>query len=330
MLGQSFARIVEECLYRLDRGENLPDVLADFPAVEEKLKPLLLVAMASRAMDVPFPNESARRKGRNQMLSEMDQMASKNYLHENIGLSRFQNWYQRTLNSLRARNLIQPAPSYRLAVVALMMAFGVGLFAVSASASNLPGGLLGAFSSDVRQALGVFDLGQAAQEGNRPPALIFGGDDLYFGGKGAAKVAFLLDLLTVEKTDPPYAYGAGSQGSAAGEDGLWDEGDQGDEQPPDPADDPVASSLPDQDGDPDQVLPDGIIDNPGITTAPGLDDGQDLILPPGLVDNPGLVIAPGLQDVDDQDTDDEKDKKDKKDKTGDIDDGSGEEDWDGE
>jgi len=310
MLGQSFARIVEECLYRLDRGENLPDVLADFPAVEEKLKPLLLVAMASRAMDVPFPNESARRKGRNQMLSEMDQMASKNYLHENIGLSRFQNWYQRTLNSLRARNLIQPAPSYRLAVVALMMAFGVGLFAVSASASNLPGGLLGAFSSDVRQALGVFDLGQGGQEGNRPPALIFGGDDLYFGGRGAAKVAFLLDLLgegegyTYENENQAYpAESLGENPSLS--DGIEDPGQ------------PI---IPDQQGDED------LNTNSATIYAPGQQDEPATLYAPGQQDGPATDYAPGQvkkdQETDDQETvDDEKEKKDKEDKTDDSEEG---------
>jgi hypothetical protein len=273
--------------------------------------------MASRAMDVPFPNESSRRQGRNQMLAEMDQMAAKDYLHKDIGLSRFQTWYHRTLNSLRARNLVQPAPSYRLAVVALMMAFGVGLFAVSASASNLPGGILGAFSSDIRQALGVFDIGQGAQDRDLPPALIFSGDDLYLGGRGAAKVAFLLDLLTEDTEDRGYAFHTGNQDPgtelSSGED------DPGSELPPDPADDPVTSILPDQDGDPVLVLPDGIAENPGLPTAPGLDDKEDPGLPPGIVDNLGLANAPGLQDedvqnTDDQDTDDEKDKKDKKDK----------------
>jgi len=191
-----------------------------------------------------------------------------------------------------------------------MMAFGVGLFAVSASASNLPGGILGAFSSDIRQALGVFDIGQDAQDRDFPPALIFSGDDLYLGGRGAAKVAFLLDLLTEGNGDPDNTYFAGSQ------DDVYSSGDEdpGSDLPPDPTDEPIASTLPEEDGGTVLVLPDGIADNPGLTTAPGLDDGQDLIVPPGIVDNPGLVIAPGLQDEDDQNTDDEKDKKDKKDK----------------
>lgn len=336
MLGQNFTSIVEVCLTRLDRGENLPDVLADYPAYQDRLKPLLLVAMASRAIDVPLPNDSTRRMGRNQMLAEMDQMGSKGYLHRYVGFTRVQSWIRDLVNTLRAKALVNTVPSYRLAVVALTIAFGIGLFAVSASASNLPGGLLGSFSSDFRQALGVFDIDQTGPERERLPALIFSGDDLQLGGSRAAKVAFLLDLLTTEEE---FGFSLGNQvaaretGPAVG-DGGEDSSDlqddpvastvpdqDGDKLPPDSQDDPVVSTVTDQDGDEVIVLPDGIVDNPGLTIAPGLDDGldddQDVVLPPGIVDNPGLVIAPGLQDEDtaDQDADeDEKDKKDKKDK----------------
>ncbi|MFL7813930.1 MAG: hypothetical protein AB8I40_09680, partial [Anaerolineales bacterium] len=61
MISRDFAAAIEECLQRLDRGENLPDVMANFPHMAEKLEPLLLIAMASRAFPVPVPGQTAQR-----------------------------------------------------------------------------------------------------------------------------------------------------------------------------------------------------------------------------------------------------------------------------
>ena len=99
MLGKRFARIVEECLHRLDRGENLPDVLADFPAEAEQLKPLLLVAMASRSMAFPVPSQTARRFGKSQMLLEMEQVASPGTGTDRTLGNTIRGWGTRLMNS---------------------------------------------------------------------------------------------------------------------------------------------------------------------------------------------------------------------------------------
>jgi len=126
MMGKRFARIVEECLHRLDRGENLPDVLADYPAEAEHLKPLLLVAMASRSMALPVPSQIAQHLGRCQMQAEMDQMGSASDLTGDPFHYRAKRWTTRLVNTLRARGLIRPTPSYRLAMIALLVIFGSG------------------------------------------------------------------------------------------------------------------------------------------------------------------------------------------------------------
>jgi hypothetical protein len=324
MLGQSFARIVDECLYRLDRGENLPDVLADFPAYQERLKPLLLVAMASRAVNVPLPNETSKRSGRNHMLAEMDQMASRDYLHKYVGYSRLQSWYSQLINTLRAKTLIKPVPSYRLAAAALVVAFGVGLFAVSASASPLPGGILEAFSNDFRQALGIFDFDQDGQEKYRPPALIFSGDDLYLGGRGAAKVAFLLDLLEdQDKSSQGYANQNQNQnqnqGSTGGSQAQTDNGNEfawefgGEEIPPQQENAP-GEPDPDQQENSAAAYAPGQQDGPATTYAPGQQDGPATTYAPGQQDGPATDYAPGLVkklDVNEEEKDKDKDEKDK-------------------
>lgn len=290
MLGEDFSRIVNECLVRLDRGENLPDVLADFPAYQERLKPLLMIAMASRAMDVPLPDNSTHRAGRKQMLSEMDQMASRGCTHHFVGFSHIRSWFFGLVNTLRARALIETIPSYRLAVVALTIAFGVGLFAVSASASNLPGGILGSFSSDIRQVIGIFDFDQSGPVRNLPPDLIFSGADLQLDGNRAAKVAFLLDLIEdQDQSDPGSANqnknnnqnqnNIHNQVSAGGTQGQTNGGD----------DVPGPGQQEADSGDPGSHPQ----NNPATEFAPGQQDGPAVLYAPGQRDEPTADSAPG-------------------------------------
>lgn len=199
MMGKRFARIVEECLHRLDRGENLPDVLVDYPAEAEQLKPLLLVAMASRSMAVPIPNPAARIQGRAQMLSEMDQAGLPGNLARRGIQAQVQSWFDKLVNASRSRGLLRPTttPSYRMALIALVVIFGSGWFVVSASAS--PGEFFKAFTEDIQQMLALFE----RDPGDTLPdylKLI----NIYDGGSSplsinrAAKVVFLQDILVEE------------------------------------------------------------------------------------------------------------------------------------
>ena len=155
MLSKRFARIVEECLHRLDRGENLPDVLAGYPADAEQLTPLLLVAMASRSMVLPAPSQAAQRLGANQMLAEMDQVGTSIISTGTPLQLRIKNWATRLVNAKRALRLIQPASNYRLAMITMLVIFGSGYFFLSASAS--PGDFFSAFSSDFQRVLAIFN-----------------------------------------------------------------------------------------------------------------------------------------------------------------------------
>jgi hypothetical protein len=194
MLGRRFARIVEECLHRLDRGEDLPDVLADFPAESDQLKPLLLIAMASRSMAIPTPSQAAHRLGRNQMLFEMDQdLSSPDSSRSNL-LSRTRKMAARMQNSLRARRLVQPVPSYRLALIALVVFFGSGLYALSASAS--PGNFISAIASDIQNVMGFFTQDSPTNpQDNFRFVRLHGGDNPLFVVNRGSKAAFLLDFL---------------------------------------------------------------------------------------------------------------------------------------
>lgn len=200
MLGKRFARIVEECLHRLDRGENLPDVLADFPAEAEQLKPLLLVAMASRSMAFPTPSQTARRLGKNQMLLEMDQVASPGIGTGRTLVSTVKGWTTRLINTRRAQLLIQPAPSYRLAIVALLLVFGSGLFFYSASAS--PGDLFNSIIFDFQQILGFMNIDQSDDVSNGLRRIsIYGGDYFAFGTVSETKLTTLLDIQDDQNPD---------------------------------------------------------------------------------------------------------------------------------
>jgi hypothetical protein len=193
MLGNRFARIVEECLHRLDRGEYLPDILADFPAEAEQLKPLLLVAMASRSMILPRPDQSAQRLGKNQMFSEMDQSNPSTISSTPSALRKLERWVTGVLNARRAQLLIQPAPSYRLAIIALVVVFGSGLFFFSAFAS--PGNFISSIRSDFQQILAFMNIDpiEGSANGSRK-IFIYGGDNSSLAPNPKAKGALLLDV----------------------------------------------------------------------------------------------------------------------------------------
>lgn len=142
MMGRGFAAQVEDCLQRLDRGEDLPDVLADYPQESERLKPILLVAMASRTFTVPVPHQTAQRLGRNQMLAEMNRLEIKGAFRnkEIVPLtSRISGSLARVLRQGGYNKL---AYSYRLAMVALVLVLTGGFLTLNASASSQPGDFL--------------------------------------------------------------------------------------------------------------------------------------------------------------------------------------------
>jgi hypothetical protein len=142
MMGQDFAAAVERCLQRLDRGENLLEVLADYPASSEKLEPLLLVAMASRAFPVPIPGQTAQRLGRNQMLAEMGKLEDKGAFRKRTSIP-LTSWFLGTLAGvLRSLGYHKLAYSYRLAMVSLVLVLSGGFLTLNASASSQPGDLL--------------------------------------------------------------------------------------------------------------------------------------------------------------------------------------------
>ena len=142
MSKRGFPITLEDCLLRLDRGENLPDLLADSPEQAEELKPLLLVAMASRAFPIPVPSQAAQRLGRNQMLAEMNRLETKKAFRKKGNIPLASRLIGRLVSAARAHGFTRLAYSYRLAMVALVVILSGGFFTVNASASSQPGDLL--------------------------------------------------------------------------------------------------------------------------------------------------------------------------------------------
>jgi hypothetical protein len=136
-----FSAVVEETLQRLDRGENLPDVLADYPAQAVQLESLLLVAMASRAFPVPIPGQTAQRLGRNQMLAEMAELEINGALRKTPAAPLASRWVGRLAGALRRMGYNKLAYSSRLAMVALVLILSGSFLTLNASASSQPGDL---------------------------------------------------------------------------------------------------------------------------------------------------------------------------------------------
>lgn len=151
-MGKRLAASLEDCLQRLDRGEDLPDLLADNPQIADKLKPLLLVAMASRAFPVPQPSQKAQRLGRNRMLAEMNRLEIKKAFRKRSSIPLINRGIAALVKTARIWGLNRLAYSYRLAVVMLVLAISGGFFTLNASASSQPGDILYTFKLGLERA----------------------------------------------------------------------------------------------------------------------------------------------------------------------------------
>ncbi len=133
MMPRKFDRIVEDCLSRMDRGQSLQEILSVYPALAESIKPLLLVAMLSRALPQPVPGYTALRQGKNEMLAEMATMQAEGRFLEPKPI---QPPRERVLDRW-ARSLKRLQPVYRFATLSVVLILAGGFFTLSASASGL-------------------------------------------------------------------------------------------------------------------------------------------------------------------------------------------------
>lgn len=141
-MDQKYSEYIEDCLHRLDLGEDLLDVLAVSPDYQEKLKPLLLVAMASRSFPVPVPNHTAQRLGKNQMLEEMEILRLRGAFRKNTKVPPATRLVGNLVSAVRSRGFSRMAPSYRLAMVAMAIMMSGGFLALTSSGSSQPGDML--------------------------------------------------------------------------------------------------------------------------------------------------------------------------------------------
>ena len=138
----SFSILLEQCLQRLDQGESLPDLLADYPAHAEEIQPLLLVAMASRAFPLPVPGQTAQRLGRNQMLAEMNWLEIKQAFRKKPAIPVVSRVIGSLASVVRAGGFTHLAYSYRLASVTLVLILSAGFYTLNVSAASQPGDFL--------------------------------------------------------------------------------------------------------------------------------------------------------------------------------------------
>jgi hypothetical protein len=192
MMGQQFARDVEECLHRLDRGEGLQEILADYPEYAERLKPLLLVAMASRAVPAPSVRQTARRQGKNRLLADMAQWDQAGLFRENPEVPLASRLFGQLSDALRSRGITRIAPSLRIVAATAVVVFAGSVLTLNATAAS-PTSLWSFLSGSLEE---VAQILEGIQLGGDQQTLqnfhIFGGGDLHWVNKTATKVVFLL------------------------------------------------------------------------------------------------------------------------------------------
>jgi hypothetical protein len=169
MMQQKFIDILDDCLSRLDRGEVLLDVLDVYPSLEDKLKPLLLIAMLSRALPQPAPHSSAIRRGKNLMLAEMNRMQAERATQSSKARQPVGEVVDGLLENIP--NVFQPdrvgslSLGYRTAIVALVLVMSGSLLTLNVSASELPGGVFGNLAAGFERIRTVLLYGSSPPEG---------------------------------------------------------------------------------------------------------------------------------------------------------------------
>jgi hypothetical protein len=153
MTDHQLAACVEDCLLRLDRGEDLPQVLAAYPHCQDRLRSTLLIAMASRAFPVPVPGATVQRQGKNRLLAEMEQLRVEGAFRVKTSIPLGTQILGFLAGYLRAKGWNRLALSYRMAVAAVLVLLSGGFLTISASASSQPGDMLYSFRKTLSQAL---------------------------------------------------------------------------------------------------------------------------------------------------------------------------------
>jgi hypothetical protein len=156
MMTGKFPGYLEECLYRLDRGESLPDVLEDYPEHSEQLKSLLLVAMASRSFPMPVPSHTTMREANNRMLGEMDDIQEKKSFRKTDRIPALTQLLGGLVSFLRSGGYLRLAPSYRLAMITMALFISGGFLTINTAAANRSGNLIKDLRSGLARVQWVF------------------------------------------------------------------------------------------------------------------------------------------------------------------------------
>ena len=137
---QFFAEILEDCLHRLDRGEDLQSVLERYPDHAERLRSLLAVAMVSRALPKPKPSPQALNQGIRTLLTRMNEIQNQGGFQapepapQPVPIhARIRDWFGKITPS---RWIPLPAPAQRMMMVGVLLVFVGGFATVGVSAAS--------------------------------------------------------------------------------------------------------------------------------------------------------------------------------------------------
>ena len=141
-----FDLILEDCLSRIDRGENLQEIIDSYPKLEGRLEPLVQAALRGRVQPKPVPSSGAIRIGKNTMLAELPTLKQKDSIKkkETILVSDRNpvRWLEQFADQILRRTNSGLKPVYRLVIIGVFLLLVGGAFTINASASSLPGDTL--------------------------------------------------------------------------------------------------------------------------------------------------------------------------------------------
>jgi hypothetical protein len=89
-MAEEFDKVLDECIDRINRGENIAACLVDYPQYAVDLEPMLQMMFQTREVYAFTPSEDAKRKGRQQLYAAIDRRKAsfwQRFLHSKLAVA---------------------------------------------------------------------------------------------------------------------------------------------------------------------------------------------------------------------------------------------------
>jgi hypothetical protein len=161
--------ILDDCLERLQRGEDLESCLASYPEQGQELRALLVVAANVTDLELPKTSQTSTDAGREQMYAALKNKKLKNYKDIQtipvsiVGILRYLEQVQATIKLNLSKEFLVMHKTVIAIVLVLVMLFGGSAVSAYAAQGSLPGDPLYPMKTAIEDASVDFSMDSASE-----------------------------------------------------------------------------------------------------------------------------------------------------------------------